>query len=199
MRVVHDKALVPFQLTICGIDELACHCAGRVTHVLSILDPGTPEPEPLSVFDINRRLRLRFHDVIEAQPGWIAPERWDVELLLAFSRDLDRLHAPHLLIHCHAGVSRSTAAASLVLAQSCPERSGEEVLGEVVRLRPRAWPNLRMLELGDEILGRRGEIVGAARAHYRRALEREPWLADAMIEGGRGREVAAAGIPLANL
>lgn len=188
------KALVPFQLTICGIDELACHCAAGVTHVLSILDPGWPEPELLSGFDLNRRLRLRFHDVIESQPGWIAPERWDVELLLAFARDLVASRETHLLIHCHAGVSRSTAAATLVLAQTRPDRPTDEVLQEIVRLRPRAWPNLRILELGDEILGRRGEIVEAARAHYRRAIEREPWLADAMIEGGRGREVAAAGI-----
>ena len=63
------KALLPFQLTICGIDELACHCAGDVTHVLSILDPGWPELEPLSIFDVNRRLRLHFHDVIEARSG----------------------------------------------------------------------------------------------------------------------------------
>jgi predicted protein tyrosine phosphatase len=194
MRAVGYKALVPFQLTICGIDELACHCAAGVTHVLSILDPGWPEPEPLSGFDLNRRLRLRFHDVIESQPGWIAPERWDVELLLAFARDLVASQGTHLLIHCHAGVSRSTAAATLVLAQTRLDRPADEVLQEIVRLRPRAWPNLRILELGDEILGRRGEIVEAARAHYRRAIEREPWLADAMIEGGRGREVAAAGI-----
>ena len=67
--------LVPFRTTICGIDELAGHCAAGVTHVLSILDPGWPEPEPLSIFDLNRRLKLRFHDVIEPHPGWIAPER----------------------------------------------------------------------------------------------------------------------------
>jgi predicted protein tyrosine phosphatase len=187
--------LMPFQVTICGIEELESHCAGGITHVLSILDPGWPEPESLSGFDINRRLRLRFHDVIESQPGWIAPERWDVELLLAFSRDLAGANEAHLLIHCHAGVSRSTAAATLVMAQTCPDRPADEVLREVVRLRPRAWPNLRILELGDEILGRGGTIVEAARAHYRRALEREPWLAEAMIEGGRGREVAAAGLP----
>jgi predicted protein tyrosine phosphatase len=81
------------------------------------------------------------------------------------------------------------------MAQISPVRPAAEVLQEVVRLRPRAWPNLRILELGDEILGRHGEIVEAARAHYRRALEREPWLAEAMIEGGRGREIAAAGLP----
>jgi predicted protein tyrosine phosphatase len=196
MRAVDYKALMPFRLTICGIDELACHCAGGVTHVLSILDPGTSEPEPLSSFEVHRRLRLRFHDVIESQSGWIAPERWDVELLLSFTRGL---HPPsaetHLLIHCHAGVSRSTAAATLVLAQTHPECPADEVLREIVRLRPQAWPNLRILEFGDEILGRGGEIIEAARAHYRRAIEREPSLADAMIEGGRGREVAAAGLP----
>jgi len=189
---VDYKTRVPFQLTICGIDELGGHCAGDVTHVLSILDPGWPEPEPLSIFDINRRLRLHFHDVIEARPGWIAPERWDVELLLAFANDLKALAETHLLIHCHAGVSRSTAAAALVLAQTCPDLPAKEVLDEVVRIRPRAWPNLRILELGDDLLGRNGEIVEAALAHYRRAIEREPWLADAMVEGGRGREVTAA-------
>ena len=189
------EQLVPFQVTICGIDELECHCAGGITHVLSILDPGWPEPESLNGFSINRRLRLRFHDVIESQPGWIAPERWDVELLLAFSRDLAMSEATHLLVHCHAGVSRSTAAATLVMAQARPDRPADDVLREIVRLRPRAWPNLRILELGDEILGRQGEIIEAARAHYRRALEREPWLAEAMIDGGRGREVAAAGLP----
>jgi len=189
------EQLVPFQVTICGIDELECHCAGGITHVLSILDPCWPEPEALSGFSINRRLRLRFHDVIESQPGWIAPERWDVELLLAFSRDLAVSEEAHLLVHCHAGVSRSTAAATLVMAQARPDRPADEVLREVVRLRPRAWPNLRILEFGDEILGRRGEIIEAARAHYRRALEREPWLAEAMIDGGRGREVVAAALP----
>jgi predicted protein tyrosine phosphatase len=193
--VVAYNELVPFQVTICGIDEIAGHCADGVTHVLSMLDPGSPEPEPLSGFGLERRLKLRFHDVIEAHPGWIAPERWDVELLLAFSRDVGALRQAHLLVHCHAGISRSTAAAILVLAQARPDRPADEAVREVVRLRPRAWPNLRILELGDALLGRRGEIVEAAAAHYRRALDREPWLAEAMIDGGRGREVATAGNP----
>ncbi|HYZ39007.1 MAG TPA: protein-tyrosine-phosphatase [Stellaceae bacterium] len=187
-----ETALIPFQLTICGIDELACHCEAGVTHVLSILDPGWPDPDPLNAFDVNRRLKLRFHDVIEAQPDCVVPERWDVELLLAFARDLNALRRTHLLIHCHAGVSRSTAAATLVLAQRHPDWPAAEALDQVIRLRPRAWPNLRILELGDQILDRGGEIVDAAGAHYRRALEREPWLAEAMIEGGRHREIAAA-------
>jgi predicted protein tyrosine phosphatase len=188
-----SRRLVPFQLTICGIGELGLHCEGRVTHVLSILDPGSPEPEAFAAFDPHHRLELRFHDVIDAGAGWIAPEREDVERLLAFGRELTPSRETHLLVHCHAGVSRSTAAATLILAQTRPDRPAEQALLTVVRQRPRAWPNLRILELGDALLGRRGEIIGAARAVYRRAIEREPWLIEQMIEGGRGREVAEAG------
>ena len=188
-----SKRLVPYQLTICGIGELGLHCEERVTHVLSILDPGWPDPEAFGAFDPHQRLELRFHDVIDAGPGCVAPERDDVELLLAFGRELSRARETHLLVHCHAGVSRSTAAAALIVAQTRPDRPAEEALVAVVRQRPHAWPNLRILELGDALLGRRGEIINAARAQYRRQLEREPWLLEQMIEGGRGREVAEAG------
>ena len=188
-----SRRLVPFQLTICGIDELGLHCEERVTHILSLLDPGWPEPEALGAFDPHRRLELRFHDVIDTGPGCIAPESLDVEQLLTFGRDLTEARGTHLLVHCHAGVSRSTAAATLILAQRRPDRPAEEALLAVVRQRPRAWPNLRILELGDALLERRGEIVEAARAHYRRVLDREPWLIEQMIDSGRGREVAEAG------
>jgi predicted protein tyrosine phosphatase len=193
---VTENLPIPFRVTVCGLDELVALDAAGVTHVVSILDPGWPEPEPLRNFDVHCRLKLHFHDVIEQFPGWIAPERWDIDLLLAFGRDVAGAHGrdlgPHLLVHCHAGVSRSTAAAILLLAQQRPDRSADEAVAEVARIRPRAWPNLRILELGDTALGRSGEIVAAARAQYRRVLAREPELAEVMIGGGRGREVSAA-------
>src|SRR6266404_6803841 len=152
-----------------------------------------PDPPAFAGFSPHRRLALRFHDIIETRPNCLAPQQADVERLLAFGHELIEGLPAHLLIHCHAGVSRSTASAALILAQSRPDRPAEEALLTVVRRRPRAWPNLRIIELGDALLGRRGEIVEAARAHYRRVLEREPWMIDQMIEGGRGREVAEAG------
>ncbi|MGH7115794.1 MAG: tyrosine phosphatase family protein [Stellaceae bacterium] len=196
-----NVSMEDLKITVCGIEELAGHRARDVTHVLSILDPGWPDPEALRVFDVHRRLKLHFHDVVDDLPGWIAPERCDVDLLLAFARELGELRRepgeepipPHLLVHCHAGVSRSTAAAILILAQRDPARSGRDVVGRVIQLRPRAWPNLRMIEFGDALLGRDGEIVAAVRALYRLALDREPRLAEAMIENGRGREVTTAG------
>jgi predicted protein tyrosine phosphatase len=192
----------PFKLTICGLDELDGQCVSGITHVLSILDPGWPEPEPLRQFDLNRRLKLNFHDVIEPIAGWIAPERWDVELLLAFGRNLDeetgdgglKPSDTHLLVHCHAGLSRSTASAILLLAQREPHRAALDIVSHIIRLRPRAWPNLRIIEIGDELLGRDGEIITSVGMLYRFALDREPGLAEAMINAGRGREVAAAGL-----
>ena len=181
-----------FRVTICGIPELDEHSAAEVTHILSILRPDWPDPESFAAFPPHRRLTLRFHDIIEPTPELIAPSREDVERLLAFGRELGEPAGNHLLVHCHAGVSRSTAAAALILAQAHPERTAREALERVAQLRPRAWPNLRMLELGDALLGRNGEIVAAVAAIYRRVLDRDPYFEEAMIDAGRGREVIAA-------
>jgi predicted protein tyrosine phosphatase len=182
----------PFRLTICGIPELDEHCAAGVTHVLSILDPDWPDPPAFAAFAPHRRLALRCHDVIEPAADRLAPAAADVARLLAFGRELMGAPDRHLLIHCHAGVSRSTAAAALILAQAQPDRPAREALDAVALLRPRAWPNLRILEFGDALLGRNGEIVAAAAAIYRRVLDRDPGWREAMIDGGRAREVVAA-------
>lgn len=191
-KTMTTHQVAPFRITICGIPELGEHCAAGVTHVLSILDPDWPDPAAFDDFAPHRRLALRFHDVIETEPGRLAPSSADVERLLAFGREMHEPAGTHLLVHCHAGVSRSTAAAALILAQAHPDRPGREALEAVARIRPRAWPNLRILEFGDALLGRRGDIVSAAGAIYRRVLDRDPYMQDLMIEGGRGREVIAA-------
>jgi predicted protein tyrosine phosphatase len=178
-----------FRVTICGIAELGEHCEVGVTHVLSILDPDWPDPSAFDAFAPHRRLALRFHDIIERLADRLPPSRRDVEELLAFGRELD---TGHLLVHCHAGVSRSTAAAALILAQAFPDRPATDVFDAVVRLRPRAWPNLRILEFGDELLGRNGEVIAAAAQVYRRVIDRDPLWQDAMVDSGRGREVIAA-------
>jgi predicted protein tyrosine phosphatase len=186
--------IAPFKISVCGIEELVGHCESGVSHVLSILDPDWPVPEAFGSFGEHARLELRFHDVIEVHnPDLLAPQREHVADLLGFGRGLAEAQADaHLLVHCHAGVSRSTASLALILAQALPEVAGRRIFEEVLRIRPQAWPNLRMLEIGDVQLGRRGELVAAAARLYRSQLDRLPDLAQQMRLGGRAREVEAA-------
>ena len=185
--------IAPFRITVCGIEELAGHTTSGVSHVLSILDPEWPVPEAFGTFGEHEKLELRFHDVIEdSEPH--APTAAHVAQVLRFGEDLMAEPPPqaHLLVHCHAGISRSTASMTLILAQALPGASAAEVLEEVLRIREKAWPNLRILELGDAMLGRGGTLPAAAADLYRRQLVRRPWLAEEMTRMGRAREVAAA-------
>jgi predicted protein tyrosine phosphatase len=180
---------VDFRITVCGLEELPTHAELGVTHVLSILDAGWPEPAVFGAFGEHERLSMRFDDIIEETPGKVVVQREDIERLLRFGRDLAEEDGAHLLVHCHMGVSRSTAAMTLILAQARPDRPGAEALAEVRRIRDKVWPNLRMIELGDEMLGRQGELVVAAEERYAHVLSRVPAMGPAMTELGRRREV----------
>jgi predicted protein tyrosine phosphatase len=189
--MTYRSKLVPFGISVCGVDELASFAEHGVSHVLSILDPGQPEPPALAAFPAHARLDLRFHDIIEEREGEIAPMVSDVDLLLAFGRDLqaEPRERAHLLVHCHAGISRSTASMVLLLAQARPDEAAGAVVSEVVRIRPRAWPNLRIVKLGDALLKREGALVGAVRAQYATRLAETPELAQIFREVGREAEI----------
>lgn len=182
---------VPFDITVCGIEELPTFRDRNVTHILTLLDPGWPTPDALAQLGARRHLDMRFYDIIDPHPELPAPETGHVERLLAFGRDLEG-DAGHLLVHCHMGISRSSASMFLILAQARPDLPAADVLAEVVRIRGHAWPNLRMVEMGDAALGRGGTLVAAAHARYREMLERRPKLRDAMTRLGRRRELDAA-------
>jgi predicted protein tyrosine phosphatase len=192
MSSTSGSKFVDFRITVCGIAELDSHSAVGVTHVLSILDPGTPDPDAFGAFGEHERLDLRFNDIIDEIPGQRAPEPEDVAALLRFGRDILRESDAHLLVHCHMGVSRSTASMALILAQARPDRPALEAMAEVRRIRPRIWPNLRLMELGDAALGRDGELVAAAIARYRHVIDVRPDIGEMMTQMGRGREVRAA-------
>jgi predicted protein tyrosine phosphatase len=179
----------PFRVSIGGLDGLRDQ---GVTHVLSLLNPGWDAPEPFRGFAPHARLDLRFHDIVDPLPGLRRPAPGDVAALLDFARALAAAPGAHLLVHCEKGLSRSTASLALILAQARTAWPADAVLAEVVRLRPRAWPNLRIVELGDALLGRGGSLVAAAAQTYRARLAAQPRLADGMIEMGRSRELRLA-------
>lgn len=182
-------------MTICGLAELCSFQSSAVSHVLSILDPEWPDPEDFASYAPHHRLTLRFHDIIEPRPGQIMPGREHMEQLVRFGRDLkaeggDPLS--HLLVHCHMGISRSTAAMTTLLAEARPDEDPDAIFAEIRDIRPQAWPNSRMIAMADDLLGRKGSLVEALRRHYREQSELRPELVEMIIQSGREQEVAMA-------
>jgi predicted protein tyrosine phosphatase len=192
MPTMQTALLEPdLRLTVCGLDELESHRAGRATHVLSILDPGYPEPAAFAAYDPHHRLTLRFHDIIGPWPGWEAPERTHVEQLVAFGAELDAAGAGlrHLLVHCHAGISRSTAALATLLARHTEVGDEPAIFARIREIRPIAWPNSRMIRFADEILERGGRLSAALRDHYRLQAPTRPEFMAELRRNGRGAEI----------
>ncbi len=183
---------MPTPVTICGLDELPHHAEAGVSHVLSILDPEYPVPDAFGGYGAHARLELRFHDAIEPAPGIDLPQPDHVAQVLAFGRDVaaEPEARRRLLVHCHAGVSRSTAATLLIHAEANPELGPDALADAILGVREKAWPNLRMIEYGDEQLGRGRVLIAAAARIYAAQLRRRPELAQFMEGAGRAREVA---------
>jgi predicted protein tyrosine phosphatase len=104
-------------------------------------------------------LLLRLDDISEPLDGYTVPGEEHVADLLAFVRAWDR--AAPLVIHCYAGVSRSTAGAFVSACALNPRRPEVEIAKDIRRLSPTATPNIRIVTLADRILGRDGRMVAA--------------------------------------
>jgi predicted protein tyrosine phosphatase len=182
-------------LTVCGLEELTLHGGRGVTHVLSILDPEHPEPEAFQAYGRHQRTVLRFHDAIEPGPNVALPEPQHVQAILRFGDDLAAAAEGaegHLLVHCHAGISRSTAAMAMLMARMEPELREPEILQRLLAIRPKAWPNLRMMTFADELMARNGGFVKALGPLYRQQLISYPNIRAFMQDNGRARELALA-------
>ncbi len=180
--------LLPYRLTICGLYELDLHAAAGVGCVVSILDPDFPDPVAFHHYPPHRRILYRFDDVVRDRAGVVAPAVANVHAILDLGREMASEPVEHVLIHCHAGVSRSTAAAIILMVQDNPGREAE-AFAELSRIRPRSWPNALMLTLADAILARDGALTEHLREHQRRVVRSHPDLADLLIGSERAHEV----------
>jgi predicted protein tyrosine phosphatase len=183
-------------LTICGVDELPAQNALRVTHVLSLLDPGWPEIEAFGDYGEHSRKVMYFHDIIEPQDDRKPPQAEHVAEIVRFGSELaasrDGRSDGHLLVHCHMGISRSTAAMLILLAQTYPQESEDRLFERLRQIRPQAWPNSRMIGFADDLLGRNGRLLSALSRHYGCQLKVQPKFTEWMTNIGRTRELAMA-------
>jgi predicted protein tyrosine phosphatase len=134
----------------------------RPSHLITLLDPADIMATPEEVSG-HRHLRLGMHDVTTPSPEYHAPpDEMHVRELIAFASDWDRRQP--MLIHCWAGISRSTASA-LTIACMLNEPGREESIARLLRARaPHAQPNRRLVALADDILSRKGRLVDAVDA-----------------------------------
>lgn len=139
-------------------DSHAALKAHGATRAISILSPDTPHPD-FQQLASGQHLRLTFHDVVADAHGLEGPKLRDAERLITFIRDWDR-SAP-MLIHCWAGISRSTAAAFTALCLLRPTESEEDLAQELRAASPSATPNRLIVSQVDGLLGRNGRMIEA--------------------------------------
>ena len=133
----------------------------KVSHVVSLLGPDTPHRDFKGI-DAPRHLKLTFHDIIAPADGFTAPQAQDVETLIGFLSGWER-QTP-MLIHCWAGISRSTAAAFTAMCHYHPGTEEMTLAKQLRTLSHVATPNRRIVAFADDIMGRRGRMVDAVDA-----------------------------------
>lgn len=129
--------------------------------LVSLLSEGTAMTRPAAITAENH-LTLSLHDIAEAREGMTPPGRAHVARLLGFARDWDR--AVPMVVHCYAGISRSTASAYIIAAALAPTREEAELARTLRTLSPSATPNPLLIAFADEMLGRQGRMVEAIAA-----------------------------------
>jgi predicted protein tyrosine phosphatase len=149
-------------LHVCSLARLPETVAATgAGHVLSLLTSGTPPDLPDSVPPECRAV-IAVSDIAAATDGHVLADDSHVERLIAFVRAWPRERP--LIIHCYAGISRSTAAAYIAACALKPERDEAELARELRAASPSATPNPRFVALADRILGREGRMVAAITA-----------------------------------
>ena len=127
-----------------------------IRRMISILGPETPHRRFDGVSHSDH-LQMTFNDVAAATDGMMSPGASDVETLLHFVRRWDK--ASPLLVHCWAGVSRSTAAAYIAQCALNPRADAFKLAQDLRDISPSATPNRMMVAFADELLGRDGRMV----------------------------------------
>lgn len=144
---------------VCSLADLHPTVATTgASHILTVMAKIEQVARPPSVQSANHLL-ISMDDITEAMEGFNAPSEEHVDQVLGFVRGWDR-KAP-LVIHCYAGISRSTASAFAAVCALNPQRDEEEIARQLRAASPGAYPNRLIVTLADKALGRDGRMVRA--------------------------------------
>ena len=144
---------------VCSLARL--HDTVRETgarHVVTLMKDVSMVHRPATVAAENHLL-LDMDDITDPIEGYVAPAEEHVGDLIRFVRSWDR--AAPLVVHCYAGISRSTAGAFVTVCALNPQRNEATVARALRDASPTASPNIRIVSIADRILGRDGRMVTA--------------------------------------
>ena len=159
-------------IIVCSLSALPDVIAVRgPSHVITLLNPDLMIGPVRGVAPENH-LRLAVDDIAQPMRGLITPDEKMVARLLDFSRGWDATSP--MIVHCLAGISRSTAAALAIACDRNPAASENEIAWTMRRLAPHAFPNRRIIALADHLLDRRGRLIDAVEAIGRDDLTTAP-------------------------
>lgn len=144
---------------VCNLRELPDHVQVLSPSRLVSLVSEEEQPATPPGMLVDRHLRVVIHDINEPLFGHILADERHIAELIAFVRAWPPADGP-MLIHCMAGISRSTAAALIALVTKA---GGREMAAaeQVRRAAPHAYPNRRMIALADHLLQCDGRLIAA--------------------------------------
>jgi predicted protein tyrosine phosphatase len=125
---------------------------------VTLINDQTRVERPASVLQEDH-LFLGMHDIAAVLDGYRAPAEEHVHRLIDFVERWPR-QAP-LVVHCWAGISRSTAGAFIAACALNPRRDEATIAQAIRDASPTASPNVRLVSLADRILEREGRMIGA--------------------------------------
>jgi predicted protein tyrosine phosphatase len=132
--------------------------ATGASHILTVMANVDQVQRPASVLEANH-LKVQVDDIIEHMDGFVAPCEEHIEKVLNFVRSWDR-SAP-MVVHCYAGISRSTASAFAAACALNPQRDEVTIARQIRAASPIAAPNRLIVSLADKALGRDGRMLHA--------------------------------------
>jgi len=153
--------------SLARLHETVETCGAR--HIVTLLRNTDQVVRPPVIVEKNH-LILSMDDISEPLDGYELPAIHQIETLIDFAKAWDRTSP--MVVHCYAGISRSTAAAFVSACAINPRRDETTIARAIREASPTAVPNRRIVALADEILGRKGrmrravESIGPGEAAY---------------------------------
>ena len=127
-------------------------------HIITLLKDISLVERPAAV-DPKNHLHIDVDDITCPLDGYSHPCEDHVARLMRFVQSWDR-SAP-MVIHCYAGISRSTASAYAAACALNPDRDEMAIAQDMRRASRTAMPNSLIVALADRILDRNGRMIAA--------------------------------------